>query len=304
MGGFDKVVTRTMEKFGCRKDVVIDSFEKLDHVSRGNLNRIFNTDPIKSPINSPEDFQNLKNYIREGFEYMAMTCYPYPAKFLRELGAWPMLQACKSLKTIQQRPEQAAQALKNAMDAFYDPTKPTCFNQDKCGDSATAGLGDLHGWAFQSCTQIPIDICAQGPQNDVFWQDCSKATFESFFKSGCDDLGNVINGYQSKMVQFDYIQQNYGFDLFGTTNLILTQGYLDPWSVGGVVLNEKDALKRNIFKYSIDGAAHHLDLRLPNTCDPLPVTHARYQIVNILKCWTGQNGKNCDNPALLKVTLI
>lgn len=99
-----------------------------------------------------------------------MTGYPYDANFLRPLKAWPMLAACKDLKTISDRPEDAARALKTAMNAFYDPGTPACFNPNaKCKDAATDGLGDLYGWSWQSCTQIPIDICAQGPPDDVFW---------------------------------------------------------------------------------------------------------------------------------------
>ncbi|KHJ75923.1 hypothetical protein OESDEN_24458, partial [Oesophagostomum dentatum] len=42
---------------------------------------------------------------------------------------------------------------------------------------------------------------------------------------------------------------------------------------------------RGIYVLPIPGAAHHLDLRTPNTCDPNTVANARYQIVQILTCW-------------------
>lgn len=70
------------------------------------------------------------------------------------------------------------------------------------------------------------------------------------------------------MVQFSHIEDFYGFDLSGASKLILTQGFLDPWSVGGATIDKKVALQNNIFMYTIDGAAHHLDLRIPNSCDP------------------------------------
>jgi hypothetical protein len=77
---------------------------------------------------------------------------------------------------------------------------------------------------------------------------------------------------------------------------------LDPWSVGGADIDKDDAAKREIYMYNIYDAAHHLDLRTPNTCDPpcnfdyiiftnfkfLAVVAARYSIINILKKWTGQ----------------
>lgn len=84
-----------------------------------------------------------------------MTCYPYSAHFLRPLAPWPMLTACTNLNKMIDKPEDAARALKKAMDSFYDPNKPACFLSG-CGDAATAGLGDIFGWTWQECTQIPI----------------------------------------------------------------------------------------------------------------------------------------------------
>jgi hypothetical protein len=141
-----------------------------------------------------------------------------------------MLTACGNLKQKLDKPEDAAQALRKAMDAFYDPTKPACFLPG-CSDSATASLGNLNGWAWQSCTQIAIDICAQGGTNDPFWQDCSNQTtdgvpsFEDFFAAGCRGLSDPatgVSGYSTDMIQYDYIKRVYGFDLRGATNLILT----------------------------------------------------------------------------------
>jgi pimeloyl-ACP methyl ester carboxylesterase len=305
MGAFDRVVSRTMTRFGCNQDAVVDALKKLDSCTFNFLNRLFNVDP-RSLIQTRDDVAYLKGYIREGFEYMAMTDYPYPANFLRPLGAWPMLSACTNLSSTFQRPEDGAKALKDAMDAFYDPRKPACFKPG-CGDSATAGLGDLYGWTWQSCTELPIDICAQGPPSDPFWVDCTKTkvrndvpTFEEYLSDSCDDLRNTITGYDSSMIQWDAVERSYGFDLEGTTNLILTQGYLDPWSAGGALIDPKTSAKRNVYMYEIDGAAHHLDLRVPNTCDPPTVTSARYQIVNILKCWTGLATYGCDNPQSLQ----
>lgn len=43
VGGFDQVVTRTMERFGCNKAVVVDAIKKLDSCSYDFLNGLFNT---------------------------------------------------------------------------------------------------------------------------------------------------------------------------------------------------------------------------------------------------------------------
>lgn len=56
-----------------------------------------------------------------------------------------------------------------------------------------------------------------------------------------------------------------------TSNIIFSNGELDPWQAGGVtfeVSNETTVLY-------IEKSAHHLDLRLPNPADPATVTEAR-----------------------------
>lgn len=69
LGDFDKVVTRTMERFGCDKNVVIDAFNKLSNAPFDEINKIFNVDPT-STITQKSDIDYLKAYIREGFEYV------------------------------------------------------------------------------------------------------------------------------------------------------------------------------------------------------------------------------------------
>lgn len=62
---------------------------------------------------------------------------------------------------------------------------------------------------------------------------------------------------------------------------IFRNGDLDVWSSGGVTLDTpgiKNANNRGIYYYVIQGSAHHLDLRQPNTCDPSSVIHARHQV--------------------------
>jgi hypothetical protein len=222
-----------MQTFHCDNETVVDALKKLDQCKLNtpdctfdDVNSIFNVSD-SSKITKVSDIDYLKNYIREGIEYMAMTGYPYPTNFLRQLDSWPMLSACKSLQTKSQTIKDGVKALKLAVDAFYGKDSATCF-MPSCGDSATAGLGDVYGWAWQSCTQIAIDICAQGPPNDVFWQDCTEKrgtwadTFEVFYKKQCKDMNSKVGGYDPDFIQFDYINQNYGFDLTGASNLILT----------------------------------------------------------------------------------
>lgn len=54
------------------------------------LEKIFNLDTAKSPLNTVEDAEHIIDWVREAFEYMAMTDYPYPTTFLKPLRGWPV----------------------------------------------------------------------------------------------------------------------------------------------------------------------------------------------------------------------
>ncbi|KAI6234044.1 hypothetical protein M3Y99_00837800 [Aphelenchoides fujianensis] len=308
LGDFDATVTQTLNRFGCDTQAVITAFTALDQWSRktselAKLQRIFNTDS-RSPIQGNDDIANLKAFIREAFENMAMVSYPYPNNFLRPVGAWPLKQACSGLQQPGKTQTQSAIALKTALDAYYGQGSVTCFDPTNCGpDPAVANLGDLRGWDWQSCTEIALHICAQGPPNDVFWQDCAdkqSATmnnFETYYKAVCTAAESTVDGYRAtKHLDFDAITKYFSVDLRGASNIIVTNGVLDPWSAGAAQIDLDSAKWNQIFSYTIDGAAHHLDLRQPNSCDPASVQDARFQIVQILKCWVGRNqtGDDCS----------
>ena len=58
------------------------------------------------------------------------------------------------------------------------------------------------------------------------------------------------------------------------SNLILSNGRLDPWSSGGVT-NAIPGAPPSVLVLFIDEAAHHLDLRASDPADPLSVVSAR-----------------------------
>lgn len=71
-------------------------------------------------------------------------------------------------------------------------------------------------------------------------------------------------------------------DFMHTSNIVFTNGDLDPWRAGGInykINNDK------IKVYLMEGAAHHLELREPNEADPKDVNTARAGIVDLLTAW-------------------
>lgn len=89
------------------------------------------------------------------------------------------------------------------------------------------------------------------------------------------------NSAYCKAMYGELPQYSWALDYFGgykpikdfmkTSNIIFSNGELDPWHAGGVLENVSD---QTISIY-IENSAHHLDLRLPNEADPDSVKAAR-----------------------------
>jgi lysosomal Pro-X carboxypeptidase len=317
LGAFDAKTQETFVNSGCNATQIRQAIAAIDLLAakRGGyaqINSIFNVDS-RAPVSNAATIMQLKYAINTAFSYMAMTDYPYAAGFLQNMPAWPAKQACDKFgKTILSN-NGLLKRLSLAIQVFYGNTtaNPLCIDTSKCDDQSGLGANADQGWNWQECTEIAIYQCSQGAPNDLWWKQCTDnssdtttPSFSKYSQASCQSMLSNVKGYNaSTMWERDHVSITYGFGFHGATNIIFTNGHLDPWSVGGVTATThgfEDAQKRNIFIYHIDGAAHHLDLRTPNSCDPAPVTVARYQIVGILQCWLGMApaGTNCDPSAL------
>lgn len=76
----------------------------------------------------------------------------------------------------------------------------------------------------------------------------------------------------------------YGAQRLDTaTNIIFSNGLLDPWSGGGVLRSFNDKVDVII----IPEGAHHIDLRADDKLDPASVKQARKFHVKKIKKWIG-----------------
>ena len=75
--------------------------------------------------------------------------------------------------------------------------------------------------------------------------------------------------------------RNPAQDFAASSNIIFSNGDLDPWHAGGILT---PMFENNEVIY-IKNSAHHLDLRLPNEADPGSVKDARDQERAIIKGW-------------------
>ena len=76
----------------------------------------------------------------------------------------------------------------------------------------------------------------------------------------------------------------WGHQIKAASNIIFSNGKLDPWMPGGVTYNISDSVTAIV----IEHGAHHLDLRTPDPSDPQSVIDARNQERAIITGWLNE----------------
>lgn len=104
------------------------------------------------------------------------------------------------------------------------------------------------------------------------------------YTAWCQDLYGLTPDYDWALRYFG------GFDItkdfLAMTNIILSNGELDPWRAGG--LNSNVTADGSGIALYIEAGAHHLDLRPPNDEDPATVTLARDIEMQNIKAWISE----------------
>lgn len=210
-----------------------------------------------APLQSHGD---LFNWINGAIQYMAMADYPEPASFLGPMPAWPVKEACKLFKANDTDAGTLA-SLRGVANIFYNYTGQagSCFQIAAAGPST---LQDAGGWNYQACTEMIMPIGQYGPPNDILWP--APWNLEAYV-DGCSDTYGVASAPE-------WVPLSYGgHRLSAASNIVYSNGDLDPWSGGGVLQNVSDTVQAII----IEDGAHHLDLRAANKADPPSVITAR-----------------------------
>lgn len=278
---FNSIVTRTFEAANpIAPQAIYNSWGLMTTLAqtaagRAQIGQLLGLCP--GQLFGPGDVTNtVFNWVSNAISYMAMADYPYPAEFLGPMPAWPVAAAAALFTDANAPVDELLPAIRNGIaQIFYNYTGQagSCYNLSNLMPPGLAG----NGWAVQSCVEMVMPIGQYGMPTDMFWYAPWNLSYT--VESCVQQYGTTP---RPNMVKVQYGVQ----DLSGASNIVFSNGNLDPWSGGGVLKNVTG--NPSIIAITIDQGAHHLDLRASNPADPPSVIAARAIEVNAIDTWLAE----------------
>ncbi|XP_072096072.1 dipeptidyl peptidase 2 [Mobula birostris] len=248
-----------------------EAFQELEKYTQQQAwNKIGNELSLCKPLKSKKEVDHLYGWARNAFTYLAMFNYPYETEMGLHFPANPVdVSMSRSQKPVSY--ESASPGM------FYNSTgTKKCFDiyteYQHCADPTGCGLGSgSQAWDFQVCTEVNL-LYETNNETDMF----PVLPFtEEMRRSYCHSKWGVYPNTEWLKIQY------WGEDFKAASNIIFSNGDLDPWANGGVLRN----MTPSVVAYIIEGGAHHLDLRASNPADPQSVTIIRKRESSIISEW-------------------
>ncbi|KAF0981827.1 hypothetical protein FDP41_011688 [Naegleria fowleri] len=265
--------------------VIRTAFYALQKISQDNtptmLQKLTMQFKVCSPgIRTSNDVNQLIGWLNQAYQTLPMVDYPYPNSFLQPLPGFPINEICNRIATLMSKEavittDSYLKAILEGASVYYNYSGSAgqCNNLTQ-PDSPS--LGD-DAWEYQTCTEMVMPI-GQYPATDMFisspWNlDAFIAYCQQKWKT-TPRTNWVITNYGGKRAVLD------------ATNIVFSNGDLDPWHGGGVLAPTKTNSKVNLVY--IEQGAHHLDLRSSNPLDPQSVKIARALEVKEIATWLNE----------------
>ncbi|CAI5534358.1 unnamed protein product, partial [Closterium sp. Naga37s-1] len=239
--------------------------------AEGGLTRLSHQFHLCSPLTDADD---LISWLETAYIYMAMVDYPVPSDFLMPLPAHPIRELCRRVDSL---PASASllDRIVAGVGVYYNYSgAEACFS---VGDTDPHDMSN--GWDFQACTEHVMPMSS----------NASNSLFEPFewnqtaFEENCLQQYGVPPRPTWAMTQFGGRSIRSALRHFAS-NIVFSQGALDPWSGGGVLEDISDTL----VSLTIPDGAHHLDLRASTPADPPSVRKQRKEEKKHIQKWIKQ----------------
>jgi len=220
----------------------------------------------------PTEFDPFVYWLTEALESMPQVDYP---EAIGSLPAHPVNAAC----ALDWAGGAALDALATVMRWFYGVTDAGCLvnatNDQVGGGTPGDGPANRSAWGYQSCTETL----------HAFSTPAAGAWRSYTFNEGA--LSDLCASYYGVRPRTDWLETWSGgyaiADKKLTTNLIWSNGRLDPWSGGGF-LREADAVPGGAV-FVMEQTAHHQDLRAPSAADPPELVAVRAKETDLIRGW-------------------
>jgi Serine carboxypeptidase S28 len=143
------------------------------------------------------------------------------------------------------------------------------------------GTGNLDGfgWNILACNQLAMPVGFN--EESMFLPQ--PFDYDSYTRM-CQDAFGLTPDYNWALDYFG--GYNINKDFLATTNIVFSNGELDPWRAGG--LNSNVTADGSGIALYIEGGAHHLDLRTPTDLDPPTLIQARAIEMANIKKWIAE----------------
>ncbi|OQR76200.1 lysosomal Pro-X carboxypeptidase-like [Tropilaelaps mercedesae] len=209
----------------------------------------------------PTNYTAVRNWLYDTYGNLAMTNYPYAVDFLKKVPGHPVRVSCSYLQEKFSSDEELLFRIYKAINEFHN------FSGDiQCNDLKNSGgsnLGD-EGWRIQSCNEMVMPMCATGT-SDMFYEYMWNFTD---VRTKCEK--KYLMTPESYKAQWMF----GGADISSASNIIFSNGDIDPWSGGGVLESPNPSIPTVV----IAGGAHHYDLRPAHPYDTAECSIARLEL--------------------------
>lgn len=295
MASFGKLVTFDASAKGGGSDACVERVHaslKLvlslgrSSAGRARLDAVFRLCP-SSRLASEPDAVALAGWLQSAMDFMAMGSFPYASSYMLNgdgsLPPFPLREMCRRIEEASARAAGSAPppadallaALREGVGVFYNYTgSPAgaqgCFDLGVTGNDETTADGQRWDWLY--CSDM-LQPAARDGVADMFYP-------QPF------DLTAVAAGCRERWLvepRPDWPVTNYGgwAALRAASNIVFTNGELDPWRGGGVTVNVSSTVQ----SYVIPGVGHHVDLFFSHPADTEPLRAVRAAQIAAVRSW-------------------
>ncbi|PSS30665.1 Lysosomal Pro-X carboxypeptidase [Actinidia chinensis var. chinensis] len=211
---------------------------------------------------------DLYNWLESAYSYLAMVNYPYPANFMMPLPGDPIKEVCRKIDNCPNG-TSVLDRLFAGVSVYYNYTGEfDCFQLDDDPHG-------LDGWNWQACTEMVMPMSTK--QDSMF--PASDYNYTSY-QLDCWNSFRVKPRPKWITTEFGGHDFKTALKMFGS-NIIFSNGLLDPWSGGSVL----DDVSDSIVALVTEKGAHHLDLRAVTAEDPDWLLEQRESEIKLIRGW-------------------